>query len=148
MKVYLTCSRTMLSVFLSVVLAVLMLCSFTYGFETAPKLTSEAQRQAFLEQLGFSSCGDPVFVDEITVPWEFPAVYRRYNDLQLSAGYNLMNFRGQTLTQYTYAYSDTIYIHLLFSNGEVVGGDICDPALNGQMWPLRELTDEERNALG
>ena len=63
---------------------------------------SKEDRILFLKNLGYTA--DEDYNEEvtiITVPLNFNQVYKNYNDIQIKSGYNLLNYRGEELYQYT-----------------------------------------------
>ena len=69
--------------------------------EIAEVATNEA-RVAFLEQFGWTVAEEPVQTQKVRVPEDPSEVFLRYNDLQLSQGYDLLSYSGKTLTRYVY----------------------------------------------
>ena len=100
--------------------------------------TNEA-RVAFLEQFGWSVQPEPVQTQQVRVPEEPSEVFLRYNDLQISQGYDLLSLSGKTLTRYVYQITnypgtDGVYFAtLLIYNDSVVGGDVASSRQNGVM---------------
>ena len=94
--------------------------------------TNEA-RIAFLAEYGW----------EVSVPEEPGEVFLRYNELQVSQGYDLLQYSGQELTRYVYQVtnypdsSGTYYATLLVKDGQIVGADIASSAKNGVMHGLK-----------
>ena len=72
-----------------------------------------------------------------------PAVFLRYNELQVSQGYDLLQYSGQELTRYVYQVtnypdsSGTYYATLLVKDGQIVGADIASSTKNGVMHGLK-----------
>lgn len=89
-----------------------------------------SDRVSFLSQFGWEVESDPVEAREIVIPAEFDEVYRRYNDMQKSLGFDLEAYRGCRVKKWVYAVTNypgiahgvtaTVLIH----DGQVVGGDI------------------------
>lgn len=76
---------------------------------------------------------------EITIPMEFSDVYKKYNSVQIKAGFNLEQYKGKKTTVYSYKEKDTDrIINLIVCDGEIIGGDISETALNGNMKPLKK----------
>lgn len=107
-------------------------------------LSEEALGEEYLKGLGYT----PVYEESSTykVPEEEEAVFELYNELQREGGFDLSQYRGETLTRVTYSLTDcgeeNVYANLLFRKREVVGGDISQRALNGFMVPLGKLPDQ------
>lgn len=62
--------------------------------EIAEVATNEA-RVAFLEQFGWTVAEEPVQTQKVRVPEDPSEVFLRYNDLQLSQGYDLLSYSGK-----------------------------------------------------
>ena len=63
--------------------------------------TNEA-RIAFLAEYGWEVNAEPVQTQQVRVPEEPGEVFLRYNELQVSQGYDLLQYSGQELTRYVY----------------------------------------------
>lgn len=106
------------------------------------KLTSIEKRANFLNSLGYDT--DTAVSEEekeILIPYEFSDVYKSYNALQQSAGYDLLPFAGNYVKQYTIKLKvngrNDVYAHLLLYNEILIGGDITALSLDdGYMLPL------------
>ena len=105
--------------------------------------TNEA-RVEFLAGFGWEVDETPVQTQQVRVPEEPGEVFLRYNDLQKSQGYDLMQYSGQTLSRYVYRitnYPDsegTYYATLLVKDDAIVGADISSSAKDGVMHGLRQ----------
>ena len=88
--------------------------------------TNEA-RIAFLAEYGWEVSAEPVQTQQVRVPEEPGEVFLRYNELQVSQGYDLLQYSGQELTRYVYQVtnypdsSGTYYATLLVKDGQIVG---------------------------
>ena len=104
--------------------------------------TNEA-RIAFLAEYGWEVSAEPVQTQQVRVPEEPGEVFLRYNELQVSQGYDLLQYSGQELTRYVYQItnypdsSGTYYATLLVKDGKIVGADIASSAKNGVMHGLK-----------
>ncbi len=95
-------------------------------------------RISFISNLGLN-VEDTYDEKEITIPMEFSDVYKRYNSVQIEAGFNLEKYKGKKATVYSYREKDTDrIIDLIVCNGEIIGGDISETSLNGNMKPLKK----------
>ena len=96
-------------------------------------------RVAFLGSFGWEVSPEPVQTQEVRVPTEPNEVFQRYNELQLSQGYDLLDYSGKTLTRYVYQITnypgtDGVYFAtLLVYDDAVVGGDVASSRQNGVM---------------
>ena len=94
----------------------------------------DTERANFLLDYGWEITTVPTEICEITIPKEFDDVYKRYNDLQKTQGFDLSEFAGKKVKRYTYDitnYPDGITI-LQYEN-KIIGGDICTMELDGFM---------------
>ncbi len=100
-----------------------------------------AEIMKFISDFGWEVSQEPDDVREIVIPAEFDEVYEKYNELQLSQGYDLSAFAGEkvkkwcfTIKNYKgYENSDFIKINILVANNQVIGGDVCSVRLDGFM---------------
>lgn len=100
--------------------------------------STNAKRVEYLKELGFEPDDSRVTFKNITVPQEFSAVYKQYNNLQKESGFDLTRYKGKKATVYTYALSgrENEYAHLIVSDNIIIGGDIACAEFNGEMKPL------------
>ena len=95
----------------------------------------------FISSFGWEVSEEPDEIREIVIPVEFDDVYKDYNNIQLSQGYDLTQYAGQRAKNWTfivrnypgYEGEDHIKINLLICNGKVIGGDVCSIKLDGFM---------------
>ncbi len=100
---------------------------------------SEEQRIAYLETFGWE-VGEKIEEQTITIPLEFNDVYTRYNELQISQGFDLTRYAGQEATRFTYEImnypyvDDTVVADIIVYRNQVIAGDVqCVSAENGFM---------------
>ena len=84
---------------------------------------------------------EPVQTQHVRVPTEPGEVFLRYNELQISQGYDLLQFSGKELTRYVYRITNypaegSYYATLLVKDGEIVGADVASSAKDGVMHGL------------
>ena len=97
------------------------------------------ERVAFLTRQGWEVNGEPVQTQSIKIPAEESEVFRRYNELQKSQGYDLTQYAGRQATRYVYEilnYPDAggpVYATLFVLEGKIIGGDVTDTAPEGKM---------------
>lgn len=108
------------------------------------QLSTNEQRVAFLESLGWQVDSNPVEVAEVIIPQTFNDVYKNYNSIQKAQGYDLSKFRGVRAKRWTYnlknysGASEGVRANLLIYNNMLIGGDISSVALNGFMQGLKK----------
>lgn len=102
---------------------------------------NDSERMSFISQFGWEVSAEPTEIREIIIPEEFDEVYTKYNEIQLSQGFDLNSFKGMRVKKWTYAVKnyagyedkDCIRINLLIFDGKVIGGDVCSVELDGFM---------------
>ncbi len=97
-------------------------------------------RVSAINSYGFDVLPEAVEVKDIVIPRAFSDVYEKYNQIQIEAGFNLKNYCGSNATIYKYKLknsSDTEYVNLIVCDDIIVGGDITDARLNGEMKPFK-----------
>ncbi len=99
-------------------------------------------RLKFISDFGWIVDEDPVEVRQIAIPQEFDDVYKNYNQIQLSQGYDLTKYAGRSAKRWTYVVrnypdvsenEDYVRINLIVCEGKIIGGDVCSIKLDGFM---------------
>lgn len=128
----------------ALILALILLLGGGKAEETAaPALNSNDGRVKFLEDLGWQVTTTPTQSGQVRIPEAGSQVFNRYNQLQLSQGYDLSKFAGKKVMRYVYKVnnfpgaSEPVYATVLVYKNQVIGGDITDPAPNGQIRSLK-----------
>lgn len=100
---------------------------------------TKAQRIAFLKQFDWQVEKNSETVKDTVIPSEFDNVYKAYNNIQKSLGFDLEKHKGERVKLYNIKIvnypenSEYVYATLLVKNGEIIGGDIHSTELNGFM---------------
>lgn len=100
--------------------------------------TNEA-RIEYLASYGWQVNDEPIKTQEVRIPTDPSDIFERYNDLQISQGFDLHEYAGKTVRRYVYEITnypgsaDTHYATLLIYKGSVIGGDVCAASKNGTM---------------
>ena len=110
------------------------------NIDSIPAKTNE-QRVEFLRSQGWEVSDIPVREQIIRLPKEFPDVLKKYNELQIQQGFDMMKYAGKEIGMYTYAVKKdggeekqaVLYIY----KNKIIGGDVHSPAFDGEMEPLR-----------
>ena len=82
------------------------------------------------------------------IPQEQSEVYKRYNALQKSQGYDLSQYAGKTVMRYVYKINnfpgatEPVYATLLIYKNQVIGGDITDTGAKGVIQGFGKLPTE------
>ncbi len=106
-------------------------------------LRTNDQRVSYLTQYGWDVVVSPVETRQVLIPTELSEVFRRYNTLQVSQGFDLTQFTGKTVTQYVYQIenypnaTDPVYATLLIYEDQVIGGDVTDTSAKGVVQGLQ-----------
>ena len=112
------------------------------------KIIDNESRVNFINSLNVNVKEEPVEQKDIIIPQIFNDVYLKYNQLQLSAGYDLSIYKGKKATLFKYTTEeengDCIFVNLIICEGCVIGGDISSAKINGFMLPLKEYKSETR----
>ena len=116
------------------------------GAQEAPAVPSEIKtnddRVAYLGSFGWEVCEEPKQTQEVRIPTDPSEVFERYNDLQISQGFDLHEYAGKSVKRYVYEITnypnseDTYYATLLIYKNAVIGGDVCSSAQGGTMHSL------------
>lgn len=100
---------------------------------------SNEDRIQFLKQFGWEVKTQQKETREIAIPLDFSDVYTKYNEMQKQQGFDLEAYKGKRVQRFTYEITNypgekqDIIANLLVINGEIIGGDISSPALEGFM---------------
>lgn len=105
------------------------------------KASDHSERMSFISQFGWEVAEEPTEVREVIIPETFDDVYTKYNEIQLSQGFDLSSYKGMRVKKWTYAVKnyagyedkDCIRINILICDGTVIGGDVCSVELDGFM---------------
>ncbi len=108
------------------------------------EVSTNALRVQFIATLGVDLESDNFKEKLVTIPYEFSDVYEKYNALQKTAGFDLSAFKGKNVTVYTYLTSDNRAVNLMVYETKLIGGDIADLNVNGQMTALKGTDNEKR----
>lgn len=96
-----------------------------------------ADRVAYLQELGWQVTEEPVAVEELLIPREMDETYADYLALQEEQGFDLERYRGKRVKRYSYEITNYptgetgIQADLLVYQGKIVGGDVLSSSLNG-----------------
>lgn len=128
----------------ALVLALILLLGGGKAEETsAPALRSNDGRVKFLEDLGWQVTTTPTESSQVRIPEAGSQVFTRYNQLQLSQGYDLSQFAGKKVMRYVYKINnfpgatEPVYATLLIYKNQVIGGDVTDSAPGGRIRALK-----------
>ena len=93
--------------------------------------STDLERRDFLQSFGWE-LSDDCEEKTLTIPEKWNNVYNDYNEIQINQGFDLSDYKGRTVTLYTYTItnyedeSDGIVADMLVCDGTLIGGDICN----------------------
>ncbi len=93
--------------------------------------STDEQRRDYLLSHGWETA-EEYEEKELTVPERWNEVYIQYNEIQINQGFDLSDYKGKTVTLYTYTVtnydgaSEGINADMLVCDGVLIGGDICN----------------------
>ena len=131
-----------------IVLALILMLGGGSSATAAPAISDNSSRVAFLTNMGWEVSASPVESSQVKIPQEQTEVYKRYNALQKSQGYDLSQYAGKTVMRYVYKINnfpgatEPVYATLLIYKNQVIGGDITDTGAKGVMQGFEKLPTE------
>ena len=139
-------SKTKLAAIVTLLIAVLVLAAIAAAAKTGTPEAADARngesneaRVAYVTQQGWQVNAEPVQTQSIKIPAEDSEVFRRYNELQKSQGFDLTQYAGRQATRYVYEVLNAedaegpVYATIFVLEGKIVGGDVTDTAPAGKM---------------
>lgn len=112
----------------------------------APAVSSNDSRVKFLTDQGWEVTTSPTESGQVRIPQEQSDVYKRYNELQKSQGYDLTPYAGKTVMRYVYKINnypgatEPVYATLLVYKNQIIGGDVTNTAAKGAVQGFRMPT--------
>jgi hypothetical protein len=112
-----------------------------------PKLTTNEERVAYLQSLGWDVEPEPIETLQFLLPAELEEPYRTYNELQLSQGFDLTKCCGKQVNRCTYTVTNypeqtgSVQANLYICEDIPVAGDICASGARGFQGPLLRTTE-------
>ena len=109
---------------------------------TTSCLTTNTERTAYLESLGWIVEPEPLETLQFLLPETLEDPYLSYNQLQLAQGFDLSACCGKQVTRYTYAVTnypertEGVQANLYLCEERPVAGDLCCPGEGGFQLPL------------
>ncbi len=127
-----------LAAVVGVIIALILLFGGNNSTTTAAASVSNNDgRVKFLTDLGWDVNASPVESSQVRIPSDATEVYKRYNALQKSQGYDLTQYAGKTVMRYVYKINnypnatEPVYATLLIYKNQIIGGDITNTAAKG-----------------
>lgn len=106
-------------------------------------LTGNEERVAYLKALGWDVSEQPTARQEVIIPRSFSDVFENYNTLQKQQGFDLEDYKGLTVSLYTYEVTNwpepglTVLADLYLYRNRVIAGDVHATAMDGFMIGIR-----------
>lgn len=112
-------------------------------------ITGNDDRLTYIASLGWQVEETPVETIEVLIPQSDDEVFQRYNQLQTEQGFDLSRLEGKKVKKITYRVlnhpsgQENVFLTLLTSKKEIVGGDVSSPGEGGFIHGLEmpEVTD-------
>lgn len=108
------------------------------GVQTVSGASVQARAQ-FLTSHGYEFDISSEQKKQTIIPSVFDEVYEKYNQLQISQGFDLTDFQGKTVDIYTIKIDnygenqDNVYATIMVYDGDIIGGDVHSTELDGFM---------------
>ncbi len=135
---YITLTKKRIFILLCVIVSVfLILVQFFSVKADYIDVSTNQKRVAYITALGITLQNDEYSKKDTVIPLEFGNVYNKYNTMQKQSGFDLSGYKGQNVTIYTYNCDTYKVVNLIVYKGRLIGGDICDLQIDGQMLPLK-----------
>ncbi len=135
-------SRDRVLIVICVLLAVMSLAwHFMFFSNILPKGETVGDRVEYVKKQGYTAVTDSETQKTILIPKEFNSVYTAYNEIQISANFDLSRYRGCGAQLYTYKldkFGDIkeAKVNLIVYRDKIIGGDITTLEKGGLCLPL------------
>lgn len=144
----LTKTKILTVALVSACLVLLLLISMPSGIRASKdtvKGETNEERIEYLQTFGWEVSADPVEVVSITIPEEFDKTYNEYNALQISQGFDLSSYKGDSGTRYTYTISNypektsaQVLANIIVIDDHIVAADVSSVSSGGFMHSLQK----------
>lgn len=99
----------------------------------------------YIKDYGWKIQENPSEISHITIPSEFDSVYVSYNKIQKNAGFDLEEYKGKTVTRYTYkvfnhkkSLEEDVYVSVILYKDKIIASDISS---NGKVPFIYEISN-------
>lgn len=102
----------------------------TESVSAVVKASTEKERTDFLSSFGWKTEKE-YETKELIIPEKWNDVYMDYNEVQKNQGFDLADYKGKSVTLYTYTVTNYknikqgVVADLLVCDGVLIGGDLC-----------------------
>ena len=140
MKLFFTFTKKGLAAVLFAAIVILLTAAWAVSLKLSViDGSTHEKRLMYINSLGYEVNEKNIQSKEITIPYEFSDVYTKYNQLQKEAGFDLSDYRGKKATVYSYElWQENTVLHIIVYNGQIIGGDVAETAIDGDMLPLKK----------
>ncbi|MBE6927725.1 MAG: DUF4830 domain-containing protein [Ruminococcaceae bacterium] len=122
----------------AIILLVMLASSDKSTPSNAPIGAANDDRVAYLATYGWSVSTTPTESQKVRIPdGTDNRIFARYNDLQISQGFDLSAYAGRDVMRYVYEilnYPEAnapVYATVLVADGKIIGGDVTNSAVDG-----------------
>ena len=134
---YITLTKKRLFLILCAIIAVFLIVTQVLSVKAERiMLNTNAERVEYIKSLKIDILSDEYKMKTVTIPKEFGKVYENYNKLQLSANFDLRDYKGKEVVVYTYSCGNEKNVNLMIYKGRLIGGDVSEMSLDGSMKAL------------
>ena len=102
----------------------------------------------YIKSIGWQINENPNEISHYKIPEEFNEIFTAYNEIQKKAGFDLLNYKGKTITSYSYKITNhrlseicDVYATVLVYQGEIIGGEISSKGENNFIYEITNTTD-------
>ena len=140
MKLFFTITKKRLFVLLVAVIILFSVAVWGSGLKVSYiDGSTHAKRMFYINSLNVEVSEEEFTSKKTVIPQKFGNVYVKYNNLQKEAGFDLSDYKGKNITVYSYPTADGEKIlTLLVHEGKIIGGDIAETKIDGEMKSLRK----------
>ncbi len=120
----------------------------------APSAATNDGRVQFLKDHGWEVTTSPADSSQVRIPEQSSEIYRRYNTLQQSMGYDLTPYAGKNVMRFVYTVNnypgatEPVYATLLVYKNKIIGGDITNTAPGGKVEGFGQPTEPSEETTG
>lgn len=101
----------------------------------------------YLNSLGWQVEENPTEISHLTIPTDFDVVYQTYNAMQKASGFNLEDFKGKSVTRYSYrvlnhqsSATTEVAASIFVYGSTIIAGDISSVEDNGFMHSVTDTS--------
>ena len=102
----------------------------------------------FIQDLGWEIDAVPSEITHVTLPESLDAVYETYSAVQSHSGFPFADFKGKSVTRYTYnvlnhkkSASDKVTAGVFVYENAIIGAEISSGGMNGFMHAITETSN-------